>query len=143
MAAGFVVDANVALRWVLPLPDSGAAAALLTRGVPLAAPAFIFIEMANALWIQARAGKLDAPGAAACLADLRRLPLDLWSGEEVLPSALDLAFELDHAIYDCVYLALALRLGRPFVTADARFRRKAEAVRRVAGRVIGLDRLGP
>jgi predicted nucleic acid-binding protein len=143
LTAGFVVDASVALKWVSPEDDSDAAATLLTLGVPLAAPAFIFVEIANVLWVQARAGKLDAAGAAACLADLRRLPLNLWSDEELLPSALELAFELDHAIYDCAYLAVALHLGQPFVTADGRFRRKAEATPRVAGWVIGLDQIGP
>ena len=142
MTAGFVVDASIALKWVSPEDDSDPAAALLERGVPLAAPAFIFVEMANALWFQARAGKLDAAGAAGCLVDLRRVPLDLWSGEEPLPAALELAFELDHAVYDCAYLALAMHLGRPFVTADRRFRRKVEQVPRLEGWALGLDRIG-
>ncbi len=53
-AAGFVAAGSVALKWVLPEADSDAAAALLEADVPLAAPAFIFVEMTNALWIQAQ-----------------------------------------------------------------------------------------
>jgi predicted nucleic acid-binding protein len=31
---------------------------------------------------------------------------------------LDIAVKLDHPVYDCVYLALALSLACPMVTAD-------------------------
>lgn len=141
-AVGFVVDASIALKWVSPEDDSDAATTLLERDVPLAAPAFLFVEVANVLWVQARAGKLDGVIAAGCLADLRRLPLELWSGEEPLPSALELAFELDHAVYDCAYLALAMHLGRPLVTGDRRFRQKVERIPRLSGWVLGLDRSG-
>ena len=32
-----------------------------------------------------------------------------------------LAIEIGHPAYDCIYLALARRLGAPLVTADMRF----------------------
>lgn len=35
--------------------------------------------------------------------------------------ALALAQELDHPVYDCLYLALVEREKRPLVTADRRF----------------------
>ncbi len=37
--------------------------------------------------------------------------------------ALELALELRHPVYDCVYLALAERLDRKLITADRRFLR--------------------
>jgi hypothetical protein len=36
------------------------------------------------------------------------------------------AYRLDHAVYDCAYLALALHLDGAYVTADQRFWRKAQ-----------------
>ena len=43
----------------------------------------------------------------------------VWDG------AARLAIELDHPAYDCIYLALALERGVPFVTADQRLLRRA------------------
>ncbi len=39
----------------------------------------------------------------------------------VSPDAVRLALALDRPLYDCVYLALAHRVGATLVTADARF----------------------
>ena len=125
MRSPLVVDASVALKWVLPEEDSELAEDLLDRGLALHAPAFVFIELANALWFQMRAGKLNATEAAGCMRDLREAPLELWEGEEPLPATFELAQRLDHAVYDCAYLALALQVGGTYVTADRRFWQKA------------------
>ena len=50
--------------------------------------------------------------------------------------AFDLAVELDHEIYDCLYLALALALDCRLVTADDAF--VAKAGRRFGARVASL-----
>jgi predicted nucleic acid-binding protein len=134
-----VVDASVALKWVLPEEDSELAEGLLDRGVRLCAPAFVFVELANALWFQMRAGKLNATEAAGCMRDLRAAPLELWGGEEPLPSTLEWAHRLDHAVYDCAYLALALHLDGTYVTADRRFWQKAGARDDLRDRVVLLS----
>ena len=141
MTPTLVVDASVALKWVLPEEDSELAEGLLDGGSTLRAPAFVFVELANALWFHVRAGKLDATEAAGCMRDLREAPLDLWDGEEPLPAALEWAHRLDHAVYDCAYLALAIHLGAAYVTADRRFWRKANARDDLQDRVVLLSDL--
>jgi predicted nucleic acid-binding protein len=133
-----VVDASVALKWVLPEEESEIAEGLLERGALLHAPAFIFVELANAIWFQMRAGKLNAAEAEGCLRDLREAPLELWDGEEPLPSTLEWAQRLDHAVYDCAYLALALHLGGTYLTADRRFWQKARAHAELRDQVLLL-----
>ncbi len=45
-----------------------------------------------------------------------------WADDEsVAADALCIALELDQPISDCMYLALARRIGAVLVTADARF----------------------
>ena len=44
-----------------------------------------------------------------------------------LPASLEWAHRLDHAVYDCAYLALALHLDGTYVTAERRFWQKARA----------------
>jgi predicted nucleic acid-binding protein len=137
----FIVDASVALKWVLPEEDGEVAERLLDGGAALHAPAFIFVELANALWFHLRAGKLNTAEAAGCMRDLREAPLELWDGEEPLPATLEWAHRLDHAVYDCAYLALALHREAAYVTADRRFWKKANARDDLRARVILLSDL--
>ena len=56
------------------------------------------------------------------------LPLDVLPAERPThAAALRLGAELDHPVYDCLYLALALERGAALATADRRF---LDAVRR-------------
>lgn len=141
MTRTLIVDASVALKWVLPEVDSELAEGLLDGGARLCAPAFVFLELANALWFQMRGGKLNAEEAAGCMRDLRAAPLELWEGEEPLPSSLEWARRLDHAVYDCAYLALALHLDGTYLTADRRFWQKARARDDLHDRIVLLSDL--
>jgi predicted nucleic acid-binding protein len=133
-----VVDASVATKWVVPEEDSELADALLSDTARLHAPAFLAMEVANALWSKMRRGQLDDAKARASLEYLRKIPWAAWQGEEPLPETLGLAKQLDHAVYDCAYLALALHLDAVYVTADQRFWRKATRHRGLADRVVLL-----
>ena len=73
--------------------------------------------------------------------DLRDVPLKLWDGEEPLPASLEWAHRLDHAVYDCAYLALALHLEGTYVTADRRSWQKATARHDLGDRVVLLSDL--
>ncbi len=139
--SAFVVDASVAVKWVLPEDDSELAEELVTGGALLHAPGFIFVEIANVLWKRMRQGGLVEADATDLMARLRSSPLILWQGEEPLPGTLSLAKELDHAVYDCAYLALALHLDAVCVTADRRFQRKAARRPDLVGRVVLLREL--
>lgn len=134
----FVVDASVAVKWVLPEDGSELAEELVTGAALLHAPAFIFVEIANVLWKRMRADGLKEADVTDLMARLRRAPLILWQGEEPLPATLLLAKILDHAVYDCAYLALALHLDALYVTADQQFWRKTRRRSQLAGRVLRL-----
>lgn len=135
-----VVDASVAVKWVLPEDDSERAEVLVLRNdVLLHAPAFLFMEAANVFWAKARGGQLDSSQAPDRLSRLRRAPLLVWDGDEPLPRALDLARSLDHAVYDCAYLALALHLDAVYITADRRFWNKAQRIDELRDRVLLLQ----
>jgi predicted nucleic acid-binding protein len=116
---GIIVDASVALKWVLDEDDSVLARALATR--ELAAPELLWSECANGLWRWVRRGVLSGRLAQARFVALRRAPIALTPAGELLDRALMLAVELSHPVYDCVYLALALQRGMQVVSADRRF----------------------
>ena len=117
----FVIDASVAVKWLVEEPDSDAALELVESGEDLHAPRLLASEVANALWRKARLGQIERADAGAALAWVPDLPVRWSEDEAVSADALRLALALDHPVYDCVYLALAHRIGAVLVTADLRF----------------------
>lgn len=123
-----VVDASVALKWVVEEEDSDAAVDLARN--ELWAPDLLKVECANALWAKARRGELDHAEVVERSDALNTVPMTLVPQKEVLDDAVRLALALEHPVYDCLYLALAVRHETYVVTADRRF---LSAVRRSAG----------
>lgn len=119
-----VIDASVALKWVLDEPGSDAVVALGEQ--ELIAPALWLVEAANALWRNARIGQLTNDQAAERFSELPNAPVATLAMEPYLKQALDLAAAIGHPVYDCVYLALALHHRTYVVTADHRFASAAE-----------------
>ena len=114
-----VVDASVALKWVLNEPDKDAADALMLE--ELFAPDLLRIEAANALWAFQRRGGMTADEVQDRLALLVASPVRFSSQSQDVDQALSIACRLNHPVYDCVYLALAIRERAIVVTADKRF----------------------
>jgi predicted nucleic acid-binding protein len=128
-----VVDASVAVKWVLDEPGSEAAVAL--RDQELIAPALWLAEAANALWRHARIGEISNDQAVALFSELREAPLASLPIEPHIKPALKLAMEIGHPVYDCLYLALALHHQTHVVTADRRFFASAASTPGLAGGV--------
>lgn len=122
---GFVVDASIAVKWVVEEADSEAAARLLERDVVLLAPDLLYAEAASALWALSRRGDVAAADVREALAVLADVTLHIpASMRQLMPAATRLAQDLDHPVYDCFYLALAVQQQYPLLTADRRFQAK-------------------
>jgi predicted nucleic acid-binding protein len=123
----YIVDASVALKWLVVEENTSRATDLLESGADLFAPRLILDEVANALWKKCRRQHLTASEA---LERIRLLPryfkglLDMSDVDVVL----DLAIAIDHPVYDCFYLQAARDRGLPLVTADQSLCRKAASV---------------
>ena len=118
-----VIDASVAAKWVLPEVHSDAARCLPTRTTMLA-PDLLWAELGNVLWARQKRGELTVVDARDTLAKLRSFRIRVYPLSPLLPAALDLAMAIDHAVYDCLYLALAEVEDSVVVTADRRFHRR-------------------
>lgn len=114
-----MVDASVAIKWVVSEP--GTAEALALTNSRLIAPALWRAECANILWKKVKRNELT-PQEAELAADLlSRFGVEAANdAEPELSRVLRLALHLDRPAYDCVYLALAVARGIPLVTADRR-----------------------
>lgn len=116
-----VVDASVAVKWLVPEVHYVEARRLLTSSYTRAAPDLIWPEMGNVLWKQWRRGALTADMTQEMLGHFRRFPLQIESMRRLIPRAVALAQAVERSVYDCTYLALALQRGSQLVTADRRF----------------------
>ncbi len=132
-----VVDASVAVKWVVAEENSDIARRLLGEGHELFAPRLMAAEAVNALWSKTRRQQITEAEAREGAESLASAGIE-WHGDENLAAgALRIAMELDRPVYDCVYLVLARRMGIQLATADDKF---ANAIRqtRYAAAVVGL-----
>lgn len=122
-AARVVLDASVWLKLFIAEADSADAAMLIEGEDRHVAPDLLFVEFANVLWLKRRQRALSAAQIEQAIDGLLQLfsVFDIVWSVELMSDALDLAVELDHAVYDCFYLAVAQRLDVPLVTADRGF----------------------
>ncbi len=121
-----VVDANIAIKWVLIETDSEIAKALLAewkkKEMVIYVPTLLTYEVTNILYREVRAGRITSETAKDGIKMILRAVSPVYSRNSALNlRAMDLAkhFSLP-ATYDTHYLALAERKDCPFWTADGR-----------------------
>ena len=115
-----IIDASVAFKLVVEEPGSEEAIAWARRS-ELVAPTLIHADIGNGLWKRVQRKELVADEQIGeRLADMARY-IRTVDETPFMPRALELAIELGHPIYDCVYLALAEGQEDELLTADVRF----------------------
>ena len=138
----FVVDASVAVKWVIAEAGSDSAERLLDH--PLVAPDLLFAECANILWKKVRRGEVTDEEAEIAARTLEQADVTVVSARAYIVPATAIAIELDHPAFDGVYLAIAEELGLRLVTADDRLVRKArQAASRLQPLVLPLAEISP
>lgn len=116
----FVVDASVAIKWLVPEIHSEEASLLLAEGNELRAPDLLWAESGNILWKKWRREELTADEVGGRLEELRRFPLRIFPAEPLCDVAWEIARSFNRSFYDSLYVALAINGGCPLVTADLR-----------------------
>jgi predicted nucleic acid-binding protein len=114
-----VIDASVALKWVIN--EQGSDAAFALHGERMTAPSIWLAEAGNALWRHVRLGEITSIEAQNRFALLEQASVRTTPIEQDAAEALRIASTLNHPMYDCLYLAAAVREEAIVVTADARF----------------------
>src|SRR6185436_13032392 len=105
-----VVDTSVAIKWVVPEdridlePHTAIALSVLEHG--LIAPDLIAAEFGNALWKKVSREEIGKPQAMEAMYILPTI-VSLLPMEAYARRAVEIALELDHPVYDCVFIAVA------------------------------------
>lgn len=127
-----VVDASVAVKWVLNEAGTIAAQTLLAgwlaRGIQPIAPSWFACEVTNVLYQQTRRGTVTVPDGRELLRRVLAVValVDAPAGDAL--RAYEIAdLTAQPTPYDCQYLALAERVGCEYWTDDARFVRGAQS----------------
>ncbi len=123
-----VVDASVGIKLFLAEDLSDRADALfahLAADPPgqFSVPDLFYIECANILWKHTRRSAYPTEKARKALTDLGGVALKRYPTADLVAQALDIAVQTAITAYDACYVALALRLSVPFVTADEKLAR--------------------
>lgn len=133
MTRAFVVDASVAIGWVHPgqaTPDTAAMLDAVAEGATLEVPCLWPLEVANALLVLVRRGKLRQEEREAALDWLGGLRLRF--DNEAAPFAFTRLSELASAhnlsLYDAAYLELAQRRRLTLGCKDGALRTAAKRV---------------
>ena len=115
----FVLDASVAVAWLLEDEDDPVADAAMSQLATEFAlvPQLWHLEVRNVLVVAERRGRVGAAGLEDGLRRLGELPIRTDT-EANLGTALALARRRRLTIYDALYLELALRADAPLATVD-------------------------
>lgn len=126
-----VVDASLAVKWMLIEADTGRALDLAARHRDeMFAPDLLSIEVVGAIVRRTNEGILSTNASGETL----RLWFESWAGNAIrlivtsadpLERAASLAMTLRHPLKDCIYLALAIELDCALATCDAKFAARA------------------
>jgi predicted nucleic acid-binding protein len=120
----YVLDSNVALKWVLREPDSDKARQVRVdcqqQIHELLAPDVFPIEVAHALARAERRAIITPVQGPMFLADILASPPHLYPYVPLLWRAYAISSQARIGVYDCLYVALAEREGCELLTADDR-----------------------
>ena len=121
-----VVDASVAVKWLVTELDSNHADQLLQEwsrdGVSIEAPIMMLTEVSNVLFKKTQRGEVAVGDVPQLLENLASLDIRLFDSLPMHVRAIEMAVVLgEQDAYDCHYLALAESLDCDFWTADRAF----------------------
>ena len=127
------VDASVVVKWYVSETHSEEARVLLGHRLERFAPDFVLVELANIFWKKARLREIGDPHAYFQELSRIREAVVLSSSADLIERAAQVAAQIDHPVYDCLYIACAEATGSTLMTADRRLRNT------VADSVLDVD----
>jgi predicted nucleic acid-binding protein len=122
-----VLDASVAVKWAVPSAEETLAVEsihLLKRytdgDLNFIVPDVFWAEVGNVLWKGVRQRRWAQAVAERAASEMRNRNFFTVSSLDLLAEALKIAVANDRSVYDCLYVALAIRFKIEMITADER-----------------------
>ncbi len=115
-----VLDASILVKLFVSEEHSDTSERVVDQTIELLAPDLLWAEVASVMWKKVSRKQLSSADATAIYSDMLRFPITTCGNGELAASALALAIQTGRSVYDCLYLALAVRENIPFLTGDER-----------------------
>lgn len=122
-----VLDASVAVKWSVPAAGENLvpqAFRLLDRYVAndfdFIVPDIFWAELGNIFWKGVRLQRWSHDSAEIAALDIRMRDFTTLPSKDLFVEALQIALAHQRTVYDCLYVALAVRSSTDFITADER-----------------------
>jgi predicted nucleic acid-binding protein len=123
----FVLDASVAAKWMLPAkaellrPEAYRLLDAYGAGnINLVVPDIFWAECGNIVWKAVRQQRFGRDEAEIAILSMMNRSIPTVSSATLLPKAVSIAFDFGRSVYDCLYVALAVRSRIQLITADER-----------------------
>lgn len=122
-----ILDASVAAKWALPregedLVDE--ARSLMSRHaageIEIYVPEIFWAELGNIFWKSVQHGRWPSADARTAIVEFQNRSFGTIAHKALLNEALAIALAHQRSFYDSLYVALAVRMKIPMVTADER-----------------------
>jgi predicted nucleic acid-binding protein len=125
--SSFVLDASVAVKWWLPAVDEplvDTARWLFEQHrngrIEFIGPDLLWPEVGSVLHKAVRRGRITSKQAERSLDEFLDSGVTLEPSAPLLRAAFLIASGANQSVYDAIYVALAMSLDRPLLTADRR-----------------------
>lgn len=119
-----VVDASVAVKWFILEERRDLARRLFGAGFSRIAPDFLQLEVANVLSRKLRDGTIERSQCQVAMSALSDGLVAMVPSMIHIGRAFQLSAQIRHALYDCLYVAVAEAEDATVVTDDEKFGRK-------------------
>lgn len=116
-----VVDASVGVKWVLHEDRSLESIALFDERLSLVVPDLFYLEVGNTLGKKADRGEIAPETALDLYREIFDTPLESRVSIPLAEASLELAISSRRALYDSIYLTLAMTVNGKYVTADEKY----------------------
>jgi predicted nucleic acid-binding protein len=130
----YVLDASVALKWAAASASetlSSESLELLRQYVNgvvnFIVPDIFWSEVCNVLWKGSRQSRWSQAAAGRIISEMHVRNFATVSPHSLMNGALRIAFTYYRTVYDCLYVALAIRSGTHMITADERLANSVDA----------------
>lgn len=116
-----VIDASVIVKLLTEEPGSAQAMQVVLDHPERWAPDLVYLEVASALSKKVRYAGLPIGKVDPALKAMSHFIDVQTEAVALIPAAVSLSIELKHAVYDCIYLALAIEQNGRLLTSDRKF----------------------
>ena len=129
-----LLDSSVVIKWfreseIWREPAIFLRQEYLSGRLKIYVPSLLILEIANVLRYKPDLTSFQVQEALRSLYDLQIMIIDL--SQEAIIKAIDLAYSWDLTIYDAAFVATALNLNIPFITADEKLIQKLSSFSQV------------